>query len=109
MDLRRRANCSVRHGDGRWPTGPVMARFRPEVRSRASMADANAGAGSSRAQDWQASSRTSLLTKRQTTRWPRDLLHKHRLLKLLRAMVTSPVCLGRPGKDDAALAVRKSL
>lgn len=79
IDLRRRANCSVRHGDGRWPTGQAMARFRPEVRSRASMADANAGAGLSRAQDWQASSRTSLLTKRYPTRWPRDLLHKHRL------------------------------
>ncbi len=49
MGLRRRVDCSVRHGNGRWPTGPVMARCRPEVRPRASMVGANAGAGWSRA------------------------------------------------------------
>ncbi len=67
MDLCRAAKYSVRHGDGHWPTGPLMARFRPDVRSRASMAGANAGAGSSRAQDWLGSSRTSLPAKRQVT------------------------------------------
>ena len=40
----------MRYGDGRWPTEPMTALFRQEVRSHASMADANAGAGLPRAQ-----------------------------------------------------------
>jgi hypothetical protein len=67
MDLPRPVSCSVRRGGGRRTTGPLMERFRLEARSCASMVGTNAGAGSSRAQDWQASSRTSLPTKRQAT------------------------------------------